>query len=146
MSTTIKENQAGKADNVKLAAAQNFGIPQDKKQNPLKTTISSASCGDLQIRFESVEWLNKEDPSLGYDPPTPNFVAMTPGFRNKNNYMQDIALSSDPDELENLAKVLMSIAKFIRETGVDISKSGFFKNEIATAYEKFAPNGGTSKK
>lgn len=147
MATSVKDNAAGKAgnSNVQTAAAQSFGTPQEKKQNPLRTTIASATCGDVQVKFESVEWLSKEDQTK-YDPPIPSFVAYVDGFKNANGYRKEIPLSGDPEELDNLAKVLQGVAKFVRDTGVDISKSEYYKLEMETAYEKFALNGGSSKK
>jgi len=132
---SIAKDAAGKVD----VAAQ-FGNVKDRLQNPLRTTISSVTCGDLMIRFESIEWLNKEDPTK-YDAPIPSFVARVGSYRDSKGYMQDIQLSSDPIDILNMANVLEGVAKFIKETGVDVSKAGFFKNDIGTAYEKFAPNG-----
>jgi len=141
MATKAIENAAGKAG-TQVTAEATFGNVNEKKQNPIKTMISTMKCGELQIRFESVEWLNKEDPTLGYDPPVPNFVARANGYKDNKGYMQDIPLGGDPEELRIFADILLGVAKFVEDTGVDISKAGFHKNDIGVAYEKFAPNGG----
>jgi hypothetical protein len=139
MAKNANSAAVGKTDPMSKVV-EDFGEPKKPLSNPQRITISSATCGELQVRFESVEWLNKDDPTR-YDFPIPSFVAYVDGYKNKNGYRQEIALSGDPADLDNLIQVLQSVSKFVKDTNVNISKSAFFKDDISKAYEKFAPNG-----
>lgn len=138
----VVTKDAGAKPEVMNKAANALGTVAEKKGNPVREAIASVSCGDLQVRFESVEWLiDKEDPAKGYDLPQPNFVAYVDGYKNANGYRKEISLSGEVEDLRNIAKLFSEMADFVEKTGIDVSKSEYFKIDMGKAYEKFAPNG-----
>ena len=137
MVTTVEKKE--KEVNVSPAQQANatFGNVVEKISNPKRTSVSSVTCGNLQIRFEIVEWLkDKDDPTKGYDDPIPNFFATADGYKNSKGYRAEIPLDGDPEVLAQVHSVFKNVEKFVRDTAVDISKPDYYVNDIEKAYEK----------
>ncbi|MDR0523317.1 MAG: hypothetical protein LBG62_02705, partial [Candidatus Methanoplasma sp.] len=134
MTTEAKDKSS--AESI-IAAA--FGAPKEEIKKVKRETISFAQCGRLKICFEALQFLNDpERPEMGYKPPVPNFVAYAEGYTNDRGYRQDIQLSSEPEDLENFAQILTGVAKFVRETGVAVTRTQAFTNDIGKAFAIFA--------
>jgi len=110
------------AANITSELDKALGTPVTQtKKPPRKTTFRSETCGDLTIRFGSVEWYDNE--TGGFQPPEPEFYAKVRGYKNSRGYDAEVPLSGDPKELRALASALIDVANFIESTRVDISRN-----------------------
>ena len=106
-------------------------VTGEQKRVPEKKTFISVSCGDLSIYFGSIAW-PEEDGTYGA--PSPVFHAKVRGFKNSRGYDAEIPVSDDPQDLRTMAKALESIATFIEDSGVGLTRD-YNVSDIDAAYK-----------